>query len=188
MKIIVTVLALVSLSTLTGCATILSGSSQTITLQTNPDGARCELQREGRIIGAVESTPGAVTIKKTKHDIDVICVKPGFSQSKEFAKSGVEGAVFGNILLGGFIGWAVDSAAGTDNKYPDVITINLASGADSTNNTSPPLASKPAAPIAAHERSNETKRKLKMLDKLKADGDVSEQEYQTKRAQILDAI
>lgn len=110
---------------LTGCATILSGRNQTVTLRTNPPGARCELVREGRVIGTVENTPGAVHLEKTKHDIDVVCKKDGFSESRAYAESGTEGATFGNIILGGVVGWAVDSASGSDNKYPEVVTVNL---------------------------------------------------------------
>ena len=39
--------------------------------------------------------------------------------------SGIEAATWGNIVLGGFIGWGVDSAAGADNKYPEQVTITL---------------------------------------------------------------
>jgi hypothetical protein len=118
-------LVLVVIFTLSGCASILSGTTQTITLNTNPPGARCELVREGRVVGVVENTPGAVTLKKTKHDMDVVCKKAGYADSKEFAKSGTAGATFGNIILGGGIGWAIDSAAGADNFYPEVITLTL---------------------------------------------------------------
>lgn len=115
---------------LSGCASILSGRSQTLTVESNPPGAKCELLREGRVIGTVEQTPGAIKIEKTKHDIDVICKKQGFVDSKVFAESGNEGATLGNILLGGGIGWAVDSAVGADNKYPEKIIVNMGSEAE----------------------------------------------------------
>lgn len=118
--------ALILVTALSGCATILSGKSQTVTLNSNPPGARCEVTREGRIIGVVENTPGAITIDKTKHNLDIKCSKEGYVDSSEFGKSGTEGSVFGNIILGGGIGWIVDSAAGADNKYPEVVTVNLA--------------------------------------------------------------
>ena len=35
-----------------------------------------------------------------------------------------------NILLGGGIGWAVDSAVGADNLYPESIFITLAQKSD----------------------------------------------------------
>lgn len=119
-------LATVSASVaVSGCSLILSGTSQEVTLSTNPPGASCDLIREGRIVGSVASTPGAVNLKKTKHDIQVICKKPGYQDATEYLESGTESATFGNIIAGGVVGWAVDSAAGADNKYPEVKTISL---------------------------------------------------------------
>jgi hypothetical protein len=40
-------------------------------------------------------------------------------------KSGAAGATFGNIVLGGGIGWAVDSATGSDNKYDSPVNLSM---------------------------------------------------------------
>ena len=71
-KTIVSLFALVSLS---ACSSIIEGTSQEILVNTNPAGANCSLVREGTSIGRIDPTPGAVTIKKTKHDITVECSK-----------------------------------------------------------------------------------------------------------------
>lgn len=110
---------------LSACSLILEGTSQQLTLATNPPAAACELTREGRVVGQVNPTPGGLMLKKSKHDIQVVCKKEGYQDSTAYLDSGVEGATFGNILAGGFVGWAVDSAAGADNKYPEVTTITL---------------------------------------------------------------
>jgi hypothetical protein len=34
-------------------------------------------------------------------------------------------SMWGNIILGDGVGWAVDSASGSDNDYPDYITVTL---------------------------------------------------------------
>jgi len=39
--------------------------------------------------------------------------------------SEIQGSTWGNIVLGGGIGWAVDSARGADNKYADTVTVRL---------------------------------------------------------------
>lgn len=175
-------LTLISVST--GCATILSGRSQTITLNSNPPGARCELVREGRIIGTVEKTPGAVTLDKTKHDIDVLCKKDGYVDAKEFANSGLEGSVFGNILLGGGIGWAIDSAAGTDNHYPDVVTVNLVPVELPPSPSKKAIASKAVAVSAK----SDIEKRLGSLKQMKDDGLITDQEYQKKKSEILDSL
>ena len=94
-------------------------------MDTNPSGADCNLIREGVSIARVGPTPGAVTVKKTKHDITVLCDKPGYQQATYLNHSGVAGATIGNIILGGGIGWAIDSARGADNKYDTPINITL---------------------------------------------------------------
>ena len=90
----------------------------------NPPGAVCNLSQNNRNIGQVV-TPGGVTVEKTKHDIQVTCTKEGYQTATGYLDSETEGSTWGNILLGGGIGWAVDSASGSDNDYPDYITVTL---------------------------------------------------------------
>jgi len=115
---------------LSACATIIDGRSQQITVNTNPEGARCELhrhdaQRQDSVIATVESTPGSAYVEKTKYDIKITCTKEGYQQTTYQNHSGVAGATFGNIALGGLIGWGVDSATGADNKYDSPVNISL---------------------------------------------------------------
>lgn len=112
-------------SLLAGCASTIEGTTQTIAINTEPPGAACSLYRQGNRIGQVESTPGSVLIEKTKQDITVICRKTGRQQASSLNRSGTAAATFGNILMSGVIGWAVDSARGADNKYDGVVTITL---------------------------------------------------------------
>ena len=51
---------------------------------------------------------------------------PGYQKATYHNKSGAAAATFGNIVLGGGIGWAVDSASGADNKYTSPVNITLA--------------------------------------------------------------
>jgi hypothetical protein len=122
---------------LAGCSSIIEGTSQQISINTNPSGASCNLMRKGESIGVLASTPGSVKIQKTKDDITVLCDKPGFSQASYLNHSGAAGATFGNIVLGGGVGWAVDSATGADNKYDPVVNLTL---------TPAPTGSAPVAP------------------------------------------
>jgi hypothetical protein len=108
-----------------GCSSVIEGTSQQILVNTNPAGADCELVREGNVIARVTATPGGATIKKTKHDITVKCNKPGYQEASYLNHSGAAGATFGNIILGGGVGWAIDSASGADNKYDGVVNVTL---------------------------------------------------------------
>src|SRR5579871_6844173 len=111
------------LGSLGACSSVIEGTSQEIVINTNPPGASCALEREGNVIARVQPTPGGATIKKTKHDITIRCNEPGYQEATYLNHSGVAGATFGNIVLGGGIGWAVDSASGADNKYDGVVNI-----------------------------------------------------------------
>lgn len=62
------VLALV----LGGCASIIEGSRQEIEITTEPPGADCTIQREGKTIARVSPTPGTAMISKTREDLTIV--------------------------------------------------------------------------------------------------------------------
>jgi len=125
-------IALIAITLLTACSSIIEGTSQEIVVNTNPASADCSLEREGISIARINPTPGAVTIKKTKYDITVKCNKDGYQEATYINNSGSAGATFGNIALGGGIGWAIDSAAGADNKYDSPLNITLVPAEESS--------------------------------------------------------
>src|SRR4051812_3544620 len=133
------ILSVALLPLLAACSTIVEGRSQQITVNTNPSGADCDLNRKGEKIATVTNTPGSAYIEKTKYDIKIECNKKGFETATYLNHSGAAGATFGNIILGGGIGWAVDSASGADNKYDGVVNISLV-----PNQATPGAAPKPA--------------------------------------------
>ena len=125
---------------LAGCASVTSGVHQAITVNTNPPGASCVLNRQDGQLGTVAPTPGSVTVRKTKYDITIVCDKEGYQQATYRNHSGVEGMTVGNLIVGGGIGWAIDSSTGSDNKYDGVVNITM-----TPTGEAPPAAS-PAAP------------------------------------------
>ena len=116
--------SLIAVVSLSACSSIVDGTTQTLTFNSNPPGANCVLNRNGVSIGNV-TTPGGIVVEKTKHNIQAVCSKEGYEDSTLFIKSDVAGATFGNIILGGGIGWAIDSASGADNKYNEVNNVFL---------------------------------------------------------------
>lgn len=109
---------------LAACSTIIDGDSETLTFNSSPSGAHCKLNRNNETVGEV-ITPGQVTVRKSKDDIDVICTKDGYENSSAHLKSDIAAATFGNAILGGLGGWAIDSARGSDNKYQETNYITL---------------------------------------------------------------
>ena len=110
---------------LAGCSSIIEGTTQEVFVNTNPAGAACDFLRQGQRIARVDPTPGATTIKKTKHDIVIECTLDGYQKATYHNKSDAAQATFGNIVLGGGIGWAIDSASGADNKYTSPVNLTL---------------------------------------------------------------
>lgn len=138
---------LLPITLLSACATIVNGSSQTVTVSTTPPGATCTVDRVGARIGAVAQTPGSVRLDKSKNDLSVTCSKPGFQTATVSKAPSFGGATFANILLGvvgGPVAVMVDAASGANYEYPGDIRLDLAADALPTL---PPLALQ--APVAA---------------------------------------
>jgi len=119
-----TVLLLAGL--LPGCATIIDGSTQNLTVSTEPAGATCTLDREGMRVAIVSPTPGTIRIDKSKRDIAVSCRKPGFQTAQVGHVSGFRGTTFGNLILGGGVGFIVDASTGASFEYPPEVKVAMA--------------------------------------------------------------
>jgi hypothetical protein len=111
---------------LSGCATLVNGSNQSVTVVTDPPGASCILSRQGETIGAIAATPGSVQISKSKNDVSVACEKAGFVTATVAKSPDFGGATFANILAGGVVGIVVDAASGANYTYPSEIHVPLA--------------------------------------------------------------
>jgi hypothetical protein len=144
---------LASCALLAGCASIFEGTSQQIAVKTTPPGARCTFWRNGGLVADIPSTPGVVTVQKTKVDLFVVCDKPGYASATYVNRSGLAAATYANILTLG-LAWAVDSSRGADNKYEGEIDLSLAPGGTAApiERASPPPAPQ-AVPAAAVPRS-----------------------------------
>jgi len=116
---------LVLATLLSGCATIVKGTDQTVTVTTTPSGAMCELKRDGQTVAVVNPTPGSANIEKSKDDISVLCGKEGYQGGGGSLSSSFQGMTFGNLLFGGIIGVAVDAGSGAMHKYEKSVHVTL---------------------------------------------------------------
>src|SRR5689334_20200634 len=101
-----------------GCASLVKGTTQSVTVNTDPTGAICILSRDGAQIGIVNPTPGTIMVGKATGAISVACKKLGYDDSVGTLASSFQAMTFGNILFGGIIGVAIDAASGEMNEYP----------------------------------------------------------------------
>jgi hypothetical protein len=120
--------AVAATSSLTGCASIVNGTSQIVSVET--------LQPAGKIIGAscklendkgvwYVTTPGTVTVHRAYGDMMVKCEKDGVSPGVATVKSSTKGMLAGNILFGGPIGVGVDAASGAAYDYPALFQVMM---------------------------------------------------------------
>lgn len=110
---------------ISGCASIVSGTTQPISVSTpGCDGASCELINDkGKWY--VSNTPGSVTINRAYSDLMIKCSKEGVGASTSSVKSNTKAMAFGNILVGGVIGAGVDMANGAAYEYPSEVFVPM---------------------------------------------------------------
>lgn len=114
------------LISMTGCASIVNGQSQSVSVSTTPVyGATCSLENnKGKWY--IPSTPGSVTVHRSYNDLQINCEKKGYHKSLKSVASATKGMAFGNVLFGGVVGAGVDMANGSAYDYPTDIQIPLA--------------------------------------------------------------
>jgi uncharacterized protein YceK len=107
-----------------GCASIVTGQNQVVSIETSPHKeASCELQNDkGKWF--ISSTLGTVMINRSYDNLVVSCQKDE-KKGNVYVKSSTKGMAFGNILVGGLIGTAVDCSTGAAYDYPSIITVAL---------------------------------------------------------------
>ena len=154
--------------TVAGCATIVKGSTQKVPVASDPPAA--DVLVDGNLVGA---TPVTVTLKR-KDDHLITIQKPGFQPRSVAVVKNVGGAVWGNIIAGGLIGWGVDAMSGAQyNLVPETISVRLESS----------VAANPVG--SATDDQTQFVSKLKSLDELHGNKQVSDEEYGKARLQLF---
>lgn len=122
-------LVAVALSFLTGCASITAGKNQPVSIETHCsgvsiEGAHCRLVND-KGEWFISQTPGSVVIQKAWGDLAVKCTKEGKGEAIGSFRSASNMGVWGNIILGGLIGFAVDAGSGAGFDYPPKMNVDL---------------------------------------------------------------
>lgn len=118
---------LLALWWLTACASVTQSNTQAVNVRTVCEGmllagASCKLKNDkGEWLLA---TPGSVTIRKSYEALNVRCERNGAAGENTYISKNNVGT-WGNILLGGGIGYVVDVSSGSGFDYPDSITVVL---------------------------------------------------------------
>jgi uncharacterized protein YceK len=109
---------------LTGCASILSDSNQSVSVVTpNCKAAKCTLTNNNGT-WYIKETPASAVVQKSFSDLVSTCTKNGKTQT-EMHKSKANVATYGNILLGGIPGALIDGGSGKGYDYQSNLINNL---------------------------------------------------------------
>jgi hypothetical protein len=116
-------IAIAGLGLLSACASVTTGSTQSVMVTTTPAGAECVLNND-KGSWVAKSTPDSVMISRSYSPLSVVCEK-GKLRGIATVQSGTKGMVFGNVIAGGIIGAAVDMSSGAAYDYPPSINVVL---------------------------------------------------------------
>jgi hypothetical protein len=157
-----------ALSLVSGCATVVKGTTQVIPINSDPTGA--EVLVNNNMLGI---TPTEIKLKR-KNDHQVIIRKEGYSTVTMPVLKSVGGAVWGNVLAGGLIGWGVDATSGAQyNLSPETIFVTLRPAGQSSRR-------------GKTDPASEGIRELKSLDQALEAGTLSEEEYGKARRRVIE--
>jgi hypothetical protein len=138
--------ACVAVTQLIGCASIVNGQNQSLSVETRSDagplsGINCKLSNNKGTWFI--TTPGSTIVQRSFEDMSVRCDKDGMEPGFATVKSGTKPMAFGNILFGGVIGAGVDISTGAAYDYPALITVQM--GKNSSIGAPAPAATASAA-------------------------------------------
>jgi PDZ domain/PEGA domain len=139
-------IAVLSVVGLPGCATITRGTTEILVINSDPLGADVDISDGHRC-----RTPCSVELKR-KHDYHVMLQKDGYERVDADVRSHTDDAgaagLAGNVILGGLIGLAVDSASGaTKGLQPNPLDLRLVAVS-----TAQPTSQSPPAVLMAFDR------------------------------------
>lgn len=161
---------LIILGLVSGCATVVKGTTQSIPVNSDPAGA--EVLVNNNVLGV---TPTQIKLKR-KEDHQVMIRKEGYASATVPVLKSVGGAVWGNVLAGGLIGWGVDATSGAQyNLSPETIYVTLR-----------PVGSSNATRREEADKTAEGITKLRTLDQALEAGTLSEEEYGKARQRIVE--
>jgi hypothetical protein len=127
---------------LSGCATIVDGTTQSVSISTSPiEGASCTLTNSQGTWYL--NSPGSTVVHKTKTDMKIDCTKPGYATGHVVAVAHFGGMTAGNIIAGGIIGVGIDAASGANYYYDSPIVVPM--GAPVAVTQTPPAIGKPSS-------------------------------------------
>ena len=120
-----TILVLCLIPLLYSCASTMSGNTQPVSVSSNVNGARCTLTNEKG--SWTLQTPGSAIVTNSRENLAVRCEKNGYESSVvSIPSKHKDSATWGNVVLGGGVGYIWDRKTGAAFIYPSTVNMTLA--------------------------------------------------------------
>jgi hypothetical protein len=82
-----------------GCATIVEGTTQTITIDVAPPTGTCVISRQGEQLGISTPDKRAVVISKSQYNLEFSCTAPGYQPKTDVLTSNLAAATVVSFFL-----------------------------------------------------------------------------------------
>lgn len=114
-------LCIIGAIALSGCASIVEGTTQDLYVSVTPENASCVANQKGIFAGRYDPMRMAISVPKSRNDLEVRCAAPGYKDKtirlvSEASAWGVTGALLLDFGI-------VDYSTGALNKYPGTLVI-----------------------------------------------------------------
>lgn len=104
-----------------GCALLINKGYDDITLNSDPSGAECRIERMSQPVAQVKATPAVVRIPRSNYPIDIMCTKDGEAGGRTVAP-GFDPYTYANIGVAPYI---VESIVNADRELPEAILVRF---------------------------------------------------------------
>ncbi|MEM6661291.1 MAG: hypothetical protein AAF666_03845 [Pseudomonadota bacterium] len=112
--------------TLSGCATVVDGTTQPIYLHGNVEGADCSISQGGRVIQSDIALPDTVVVERKRENLIIECSADGYQDAKLAIVAGANPlSVLGHMTTSLLAGAAADSVLGGIGEYQNEAFIHL---------------------------------------------------------------
>jgi len=156
-----------------GCATIIHGTTQNIPVSSVPTGAKVTVDQS-----TAYTTPTVLDLPRGENHTLQVSLE-GYHTEVMRLQSVTSGAVMGNLIAGGLIGWGVDAASGAQYRLvPESLHITLRPIKAPFLQVKSTLTQ---GPVTLENR-------LEYLNKMRNKELITEEEYQDSRKKLLDSF
>jgi len=119
--IIVSIIAVLVVS---GCATMFTGTTDTVNFKTDPQGARVIMESTDGLYKEEKATPAIFTIPSNK-TYTVTILLEGYKTKDIVLERKISGWVVGDLFIGGIIGLAIDFITGGAYVHDKAVNVKL---------------------------------------------------------------